>query len=189
MLLPPVKDKKTAYLYPKMAGTHEELDPLDPHQFPIYNEKQVEERLSSPSRNRITRNLKTLFLLSFLALLLLVGIELRHIRGFKIRSNQTTTTALEQLLREVPLIGKSDSFSEHYSFLIRYLSTDSHNDFPIWIRAFYQNHIYQQNFTEDGSLFGQVDFPRLRNGRLGGQFWSVYIDWYDMIHDLYPLEN
>ncbi|KAI1457507.1 membrane dipeptidase-domain-containing protein [Annulohypoxylon moriforme] len=53
---------------------------------------------------------------------------------------------------------------------------DGHNDFPIWIRAFYQNHIYQQNFTQESELFGQVDFPRLRQGRLRGQFWSVYVE-------------
>ncbi|GIC87498.1 uncharacterized protein Aud_003882 [Aspergillus udagawae] len=51
-----------------------------------------------------------------------------------------------------------------------------HNDFPIWIRAFYQNHIYQENFTYDGPLVGQVDFPRLAQGRLRGQFWSVYVE-------------
>ncbi|KAH8887195.1 hypothetical protein GQ53DRAFT_844413 [Thozetella sp. PMI_491] len=53
---------------------------------------------------------------------------------------------------------------------------DGHNDFPIWIRAFYQNHIYQRNFTEAPELYGQVDFPRLRQGRLRGQFWSVYVE-------------
>ncbi|MCJ1401068.1 hypothetical protein MMC11_004280 [Xylographa trunciseda] len=50
---------------------------------------------------------------------------------------------------------------------------DGHNDFPIWIRAFYQNKIY--NFTETSSIDGQVDFPRLRKGRLRGQFWSTYV--------------
>ncbi|KAK8119942.1 uncharacterized protein PG998_004568 [Apiospora kogelbergensis] len=53
---------------------------------------------------------------------------------------------------------------------------DGHNDFLIWIRAFYQNHIYQKNFTQDNPLYGQVDFPRLREGRLGAQFWSAYVE-------------
>ncbi|KAH6608322.1 hypothetical protein Trco_001668 [Trichoderma cornu-damae] len=52
---------------------------------------------------------------------------------------------------------------------------DGHNDFAIWIRAYYQNHIYQQNFSRETSLYGQVDFPRLRRGGLRGQFWSVYV--------------
>ncbi|KAI0526155.1 renal dipeptidase [Xylaria bambusicola] len=53
---------------------------------------------------------------------------------------------------------------------------DGHVDFPIWIRAFYQNHIYQQNFTREGPLYGQVDFPRLEAGHLRGAFWSVYVE-------------
>lgn len=53
---------------------------------------------------------------------------------------------------------------------------DGHNDFPIWIRAFYGNHIYQKNFTQEPELYGQVDFPRLRQGHLRGQFWSVYVE-------------
>ena len=43
------------------------------------------------------------------------------------------------------------------------------------------------------SIDGQVDFPRLRQGRLNGQFWSVYVPWcvsllpFDLyyINDLY----
>ncbi|KAL5364132.1 renal dipeptidase family [Aspergillus floccosus] len=54
--------------------------------------------------------------------------------------------------------------------------SDGHNDFPIWIRAFYQNHIYQSNFSSDIPLYGQVDFPRLQQGGLRGQFWSVYVE-------------
>ncbi|KAH8723048.1 membrane dipeptidase-domain-containing protein [Phaeosphaeriaceae sp. PMI808] len=53
---------------------------------------------------------------------------------------------------------------------------DGHNDFAIWIRAFYNNHIYQDNFTDSGPLFGQVDFPRLQAGRVRGQFWSAYVE-------------
>ncbi|EZF95913.1 hypothetical protein H113_03842 [Trichophyton rubrum MR1459] len=64
---------------------------------------------------------------------------------------------LEQVLAQAPL-------------------TDGHNDFPIWTRAYYQNHIYQANFTSQGDLYGQVDFPRLQQGRLGAQFWSAYVE-------------
>jgi len=64
---------------------------------------------------------------------------------------------------------------------------DGHNDFPIWIRAFYQNHIYQQNFSDGQNLFGQVDFRRLREGKIRGQFWSVYVEWYVLREPtLYP---
>src|ERR1700710_682294 len=55
---------------------------------------------------------------------------------------------------------------------------DGHNDFAIWTRAFYHNHIYEENFTLTSEIYGQVDFPRLKEGRLGGQFWSVYVEWW-----------
>ncbi|KAK2743992.1 hypothetical protein FQN57_004445 [Myotisia sp. PD_48] len=52
---------------------------------------------------------------------------------------------------------------------------DTHNDWPIFIRALYQNDIYQKNFTAEDSLPGQVDFPRLQKGLLDAQFWSLFV--------------
>ncbi|CAI4210453.1 unnamed protein product [Parascedosporium putredinis] len=55
---------------------------------------------------------------------------------------------------------------------------DGHNDIPILIRALYNNHIYQENFTdpfENGGFYGHVDLPRLRKGLNGGFFWSVFV--------------
>lgn len=54
---------------------------------------------------------------------------------------------------------------------------DGHDDFAILIRYMYNNHIYQENFTEpfeNGGLPMHVDLPRLRKGLNGGAFWSVY---------------
>ncbi|KAL4784192.1 membrane dipeptidase-domain-containing protein [Aspergillus varians] len=53
--------------------------------------------------------------------------------------------------------------------------TDGHNDFPEFLRAFYHNHIYQSNFSDQIELPYHVDFPRLAKGRVRGQFWSVYV--------------
>ncbi|KAG6988937.1 hypothetical protein G7Y79_00067g095520 [Physcia stellaris] len=53
------------------------------------------------------------------------------------------------------------------------LMFNGHNDFAIWIRVFYQNRIH--NLTTSSPMTGQVDFPRLRQGKLRGQFWSVYM--------------
>jgi len=61
--------------------------------------------------------------------------------------------SIEAILREVPL-------------------TDGHNDFAIWLRVFHGNHI---DFNASSTIDGMVDFPRLRQGRLGAQFWSVYV--------------
>lgn len=95
----------------------------------------------------------------------------------RILSSTTTENSVDAILRAAPLI-------------------DGHNDFAIWIRAFYHNHIYAKNFTNTDELYGQVDFPRLREGRIGAQFWSVYVEcpggstesfrdeeYYENIHD------
>ncbi|RPA87678.1 dipeptidase 2 [Ascobolus immersus RN42] len=52
---------------------------------------------------------------------------------------------------------------------------DGHNDWPIWIRAYHGNHLYDGNITTTTPLPGHVDFPRLRKGRLSAQFWSAYV--------------
>ncbi|KAK0739536.1 renal dipeptidase family [Apiosordaria backusii] len=54
---------------------------------------------------------------------------------------------------------------------------DGHNDLAILLRAYYNNHIYNDNFTKPftkGGLRGHVDIPRLRAGMNGGAFWSVF---------------
>jgi membrane dipeptidase len=54
---------------------------------------------------------------------------------------------------------------------------DGHNDLPILIRALHGNHIYNETFRdpfESGKLAGHVDLVRLREGRIGGSFWSVF---------------
>ncbi|KAI5862820.1 putative dipeptidase [Durotheca rogersii] len=54
---------------------------------------------------------------------------------------------------------------------------DGHNDLAYVIRAVYNNHIYDDNFTkpfEDGGFPYHVDLARLREGQNGGAFWSVY---------------
>ncbi|KAG0643192.1 membrane dipeptidase-domain-containing protein [Tuber brumale] len=52
---------------------------------------------------------------------------------------------------------------------------DGHNDLPFAIRHLFANKIYSDNFTFDTSLPFQVDLPRLRKGRVGGTFWSVFV--------------
>ncbi|XMA09559.1 hypothetical protein WAI453_002350 [Rhynchosporium graminicola] len=55
---------------------------------------------------------------------------------------------------------------------------DGHNDLAIIIRAYYNNHIYGENFTsrfEEGGMEAHVDIPRLREGKNGGAFWSAFV--------------
>lgn len=61
---------------------------------------------------------------------------------------------------------------------------DTHIDLPELARRRYNNLINADNFALDqSSFFGHVDIPRMRNGRLGGAFWSVFTscpaDWND----------
>ena len=54
---------------------------------------------------------------------------------------------------------------------------DGHNDLAILIRFVYQNNLYNESFIEtfeNGGMFGQVDLPRLKDGKAGGAFWSAF---------------
>ena len=55
---------------------------------------------------------------------------------------------------------------------------DGHNDTPIQYRSRVAGHITEMDFNSDlsgGDRPMQTDIPRLREGGVGGQFWSVYI--------------
>ncbi|RMD66232.1 MAG: hypothetical protein D6824_01260, partial [Planctomycetota bacterium] len=55
---------------------------------------------------------------------------------------------------------------------------DGHNDVPWGYRARVHNHIDQLDLAGDTSALDRpmhTDLRRLRQGRVGGQFWSVYV--------------
>ena len=66
---------------------------------------------------------------------------------------------IDRILREVPLI-------------------DGHNDLPYQYQERVKNHLAQIDIRQDQSKLTpplHTDIPRLRQGRIGGQFWSVYV--------------
>ncbi|TVY85166.1 Dipeptidase tcpJ [Lachnellula suecica] len=69
-----------------------------------------------------------------------------------------------QILRRVPLI-------------------DGHNDWPNFIRGYYDNRL-DKRFNEDRDLAGHVDIKRLCDGKSGGVFWSAYVDCPNPENDL-----
>ena len=51
---------------------------------------------------------------------------------------------------------------------------DGHIDLPYLLREQYANNVSAVNMK--GIVAGHVDIPRLRGGKVGGFFWSVYVD-------------
>ncbi|KIJ50715.1 hypothetical protein M422DRAFT_65702 [Sphaerobolus stellatus SS14] len=49
---------------------------------------------------------------------------------------------------------------------------DGHKDLPWTVRALYKNNVTAIDLTQDTP--GHVDIPRLKKGKVGGFFWSVY---------------
>ncbi|GKT70260.1 microsomal dipeptidase [Colletotrichum tofieldiae] len=52
---------------------------------------------------------------------------------------------------------------------------DGHNDLPWLLRVELQNRIYDEKFDPNQRLLGHTDISRMRQGMMGGQFWSVYV--------------
>ncbi|KAH8811347.1 putative dipeptidase [Xylogone sp. PMI_703] len=52
---------------------------------------------------------------------------------------------------------------------------DGHNDLPYLIRVELKNAIYNDRFTFEKGLLSHTDLQKMRQGRMGGQFWSVYM--------------
>lgn len=77
------------------------------------------------------------------------------------------------------LSGRSQSSHSDraHAILKRYPLIDGHNDLLIRLRAQYQNEIYNNDFRqrfENGSLDGQFDLVRTKQGGYGGAFWSAF---------------
>ena len=52
---------------------------------------------------------------------------------------------------------------------------DGHNDLPWMLRVELHNRIYDGKFNPRQKLLGHTDVQRMRQGMMGGQFWSVYV--------------
>ncbi|KAK2610194.1 hypothetical protein N8I77_003645 [Diaporthe amygdali] len=75
-------------------------------------------------------------------------------------------TRTEMILRSTPLI-------------------DGHNDLPFLLRLELHNQIYDnKSFPFRDSLASHTDLARMKEGRMGGQFWSVFIECDSDLKDL-----
>lgn len=93
-------------------------------------------------------------------------------------SGKNIEKRVKRILKHTPLIGETNILrSQIHQTELLTKRIDGHDDLPIWIRAFFGNHINEKNFTtgwEDGTLPGHVDLARLRAGMNGGAFWSLF---------------
>jgi membrane dipeptidase len=89
---------------------------------------------------------------------------------------RTIDERVNSILSRTPLIGTFPRVIYCQTELMK--SQDGHNDLAILIRFLYNNHIYNDNFTKsftEGGMVAQVDLPRLKQGRVGGAFWSAFV--------------
>jgi len=59
---------------------------------------------------------------------------------------------------------------------------DGHNDLPYLLRLELKNRIYDGRLDFAEGLKSHTDLKRLREGRVGGQFWSVFVECPDIVH-------
>ncbi|KAI3129358.1 transcriptional regulator family: Fungal Specific TF [Penicillium roqueforti] len=59
---------------------------------------------------------------------------------------------------------------------------DGHNDLPFLVRLQLNNQIYGDNLPFDQGLASHTDLKRMKQGKVGGQFWSVFVECPRILH-------
>ena len=81
-------------------------------------------------------------------------------------------TAAPALALDDPLLKRAEAVLKRQPII------DGHNDWPGALRGNFGESWWQQDLKADSRLFKKplmTDIPRLHAGRVGGQFWSVYV--------------
>jgi membrane dipeptidase len=80
-----------------------------------------------------------------------------------------------------PFWGQPPTIEERASKILSHTPLiDGHNDLAILIRERYNNHINDEKFQKlflEGGMPAHVDLPRLKEGKVGGAFWSAFIPY------------
>lgn len=78
-----------------------------------------------------------------------------------------------------PVVAQVDAVSARIDRILRQVPLiDGHNDLPWQMEKRVSNHIARLDLRRDQSKLEpalHTDIPRLKRGRVGGQFWSVYV--------------
>jgi len=70
-----------------------------------------------------------------------------------------------------------DPVKAAFTILDRAPVIDGHIDLPVVLRYYYANNASAIDLeSHNHTLEGQVDIPRLRTGKVGGFFWSIYVE-------------
>lgn len=86
---------------------------------------------------------------------------------------------ITSLLYAQPPLEPTDYLGRAKSVLETTPLIDGHNDLPYMLRIELQNKIYGTVDLQK-KLLGHTDFARMREGQVGGQFWSVFVDCEDV---------
>src|SRR5437868_6406578 len=93
--------------------------------------------------------------------------------------NRVCTLALTLITFAAPAFAQSDAVAARVDRILTEVPLiDGHNDLPWEFRGRAKNHLAQIDLRQDTSKLSpplQTDIARLRQGRVGGQFWSVYV--------------
>jgi membrane dipeptidase len=77
-----------------------------------------------------------------------------------------------------PFWGEPPTLEERASAILSHTPLiDGHNDLAILLRERYNNHINDEKFQKlfrEGGMPAHVDLPRLKEGQVGGAFWSAF---------------
>jgi membrane dipeptidase len=86
---------------------------------------------------------------------------------------------LALLLVATPLFAQTDAVNARIDRILREVPLiDGHNDLPEQYMERVKDHLAQIDIRQDQSKLSpplMTDIPRLRQGRLGAEFWSVYV--------------
>ena len=92
---------------------------------------------------------------------------------------RAATAALALLLLAVSAAAQTSAVSARIDRILREVPLiDGHNDLPWQYEERVKNHLAQIDIRQDQSKLTpplHTDIARLRQGRIGGQFWSVYV--------------
>jgi hypothetical protein len=119
-------------------------------------EAEEETQLTADSTLNYTSRLSRKVKLIYLVITLVLVVSLAVVVGFYLTApHPPSLSRAEILLDTYPLI-------------------DGHNDVPWTYRRASENSVLQIDFSKNIPNW-QTDLPRLISGKVGGQFWSVYV--------------